>query len=180
MPSLPTSCSLPGFPGHHVICSPEAGMSPGRGLALNVLTAAGRLPPMEPTRRQGTLNHLPPGFLSGRRGTFFLLADSFSVPRDRSKDDLELGVLGSNPSSSSWLGDLAWQISSPTWERMRRLPSPPWEPRGPRVSKGQETPPEWACLESLTEQASLSASCVLGHAPCPSGAAVPVWETDNK
>ena len=41
MPSLLTSCSLPGFPGHHVICSPEAGMSPGRGLALNVLTAAG-------------------------------------------------------------------------------------------------------------------------------------------
>lgn len=42
-------------------------MSPGRGLALNVLTAAGCLPQMEPTRRQGALNHLPPGFLSGGR-----------------------------------------------------------------------------------------------------------------
>ena len=37
---------------------------------------------------------------------FFLLADSFSVPRDRSKDYLDLGVLSSNSSSSSWLGDL--------------------------------------------------------------------------
>lgn len=140
MPSLLTSCSLPGFPGHHVICSPEAGMSPGRGLALNVLLAAGRLPCLEPMRRQGTLNHRPPGFLSGG----LLLPPCRRVFSAQEQIERVLGTEGSGfesqlcPCGSVTLYKYPHPPERGT-EGMHRLPSSPWEPRGPRVSKEQES-----------------------------------------
>lgn len=138
MPSLLTSCSLPGFPGHHVICSPEAGMSPGRGLALNVLAAAGCLPRLEPMRRQGTLNHWLQD--SSRGASFFLLAEFFSAQEQIKR---ELGTEGSGfesqlcPHGSVILCKYPQQPRRGT-KRMHRPPSSPWEPRGPRVGREQE------------------------------------------
>ena len=139
MPSFLTSCSLPGFPGHHVICSPEAGMSPGRGLALNVLAVAGRLPRLEPTRRQGTLNHWLQD--SSRGASFFLLAEFFSA---QELIERELGTEGPGfesqvcPCGSVTLCKYPHQPGRGT-ERMHRPPSSPWEPRGPRVGRERDS-----------------------------------------